>query len=297
MIRLRPDERSFVAAHIHAICSIALDASKDYLIENRLGGMAAEQGCQSFTELFHRVQADTSGVLRRRVINEITTRETLFFRDSSPFDLLRQKLLPDLIDRRARAGSRTPIRIWSAACSTGQEVYSIAIVLQEALGDLSRFNIRIIGTDISDAAIATASEGVFNGIEIARGLSESALTRYFRPFGAGWKIRDEIRSLATFRRLNLMEDFSSVGTFDIVFCRNVAIYFNDRDRTSLFSRIGQRMERDGQLIIGSMESLNNLCPAFESTRHQRCVYYTLKAVGPPPSGALRSSPPAGRGYA
>jgi len=292
LIKLRPDERPLVAAQIHSLCSIALDASKDYLIENRLNGMASDLGCASFTELFQRVQTDSTGALRRRVINEITTRETLFFRDSSPFDLLRNKLLPELVDRRSRAGSRIPVRIWSAACSTGQEVYSIAIVLRETLGDLSRYNIRIVGTDISDAAIATASEGIFNGIEIARGLSESALGRYFTSTGGGWKIRDEIRALASFRRLNLMEDFSGLGTFDIVFCRNVAIYFNDRDRTSLFSRIGQRLERDGQLVIGSMESLNSICPEFEAKRHHRCVYYGLKSaplLSTAPGGVTRAS--------
>jgi len=278
-MKLLPNERAMVVAQIHSLCSIALDGSKDYLIENRLGGIAAELSCTSFTELMYRVQSDVSGVLKRRIINEITTRETLFFRDSAPFDLLRYKLLPDLVDRRSRGALRIPIRIWSAACSTGQEVYSIAIVLREVLGDLSRFNIRIMGTDISDVAIATASEGFFNGVEIARGLSEPLLARYFVPAGSRWKIRDEIRALVCFRRLNLMEDFGGLGTFDIVFCRNVAIYFNDRDRASLYRRIAQRMEGDGHLIIGAMESLNGVASEYESKRHQRCVYYELKRTG------------------
>ena len=172
-----------------------------------------------------------------------------------------------------------PIRIWSAACSSGQELYSIAIALKETLGDVSKYKIRLLGTDISDAAVATASEGIFSEVEISRGLSEASVARYFTRVPRGWKIRDELRGMVCFRRLNLVEDFSGVGTFDIVFCRNVAIYFNEKDRISMFTRIGQRMERDGQLVIGSMESLNGLCPQFESRRHLRSVYYELKTNG------------------
>jgi chemotaxis protein methyltransferase CheR len=276
MIKLAAAERPLVSGYIHSICSIILDGTKDYLIENRLSAVAGSLGCGTFTDLVRRAQADVGGTINRKIINEITTRETLFFRDSAPFDLLRHKLLPELLDRRSKSGLRPPIRIWSAACSTGQEVYSIGIVLKETLGDLSKYNIRILGTDISDAAIATASEGIFNDVEIARGLSEGSLARYFTPSAGRWKIRDEIRGMACFRRLNLMEDLSSVGAFDIVFCRNVAIYFTDKDRTSLFNRIGARMEPDGQLIIGSMESLNGVTDRFESKRHQRCVYYEFK---------------------
>jgi chemotaxis protein methyltransferase CheR len=185
----------------------------------------------------------------------------------------RFKIIPEIVDRRKRSGLIVPIRIWSAACSTGQEIYSIAMVLRELLGDLSAYNIRLVGTDISDVAVTRASAGVFSQIEIDRGLSEAARQRSFTPHPGGWKIRDEIRAMASFRTLNLMEDFSSLGKFDVVFCRNVAIYFNDRDRTSLFNRIERRMENDGYLVVGSMESLSAVCPQFESKRHLRSVFY------------------------
>jgi chemotaxis protein methyltransferase CheR len=276
MIKLLPEERQNIAQYIHSICAITLDQTKDYLIEGRLAGLMEETGCRSFTELVNRSKSDLNGSVKRKIIDEITTNETLFFRDSSPFDLLRFKIVPEIIDRRARSGQTVPIRIWSAACSTGQEIYSIAIVLKELLGDLSRYNIRLVGTDISDQAVARASAGIFSQIEIDRGLTGAARDKSFAPHVGGWKIRDEIRVMASFRKMNLMEDFSSLGKFDIIFCRNVAIYFNERDRVSLFNRIEQRLENDGYLVVGSMESLSGICPQFESKRHLRSVFYQTR---------------------
>lgn len=276
MIRLLPEERQTVAQYIHSICAISLDHTKDYLIEGRLGALVEETGCSSFTQFVGRARSDANGSMKRRIIDEITTNETLFFRDSSPFELLRHKIIPEIIDRRSRSALAVPIRIWSAACSTGQELYSIAIILRELLGDLSRYNIRLVGTDISDAAVARASEGIFSEVEIARGLDGSARERSFAPHPRGWKIRDELRGMASFRRMNLMEDFSSLGKFDAIFCRNVAIYFNETDRISLFSRIERCLEPDGCLIVGSMESLSGICPQFESKRHLRSVFYQLR---------------------
>jgi chemotaxis protein methyltransferase CheR len=278
MIKLLPDERESIARYIHSICAVNLDQSKDYLIEGRLSGLMEETRCTSFTQLVAHAKSDLNGVVKRRIIDEITTGETLFFRDTSPFDLLRFKIIPEIIDRRKRSGQTVPIRIWSAACSTGQEIYSIAMVLRELLGDMSGYNIRMLGTDISDQAVARASQGIFSQIEMARGLTDAAREKSFTPNVAGWKIRDEIRAMASFRKLNLMEDFSSLGKFDIVFCRNVAIYFNERDRASLFNRIEQRMENDGYLIVGSMESLSAVCPQFESKRHLRSVFYQTRRI-------------------
>jgi chemotaxis protein methyltransferase CheR len=276
MTRLMPEERQGVAQYIYSICAIALDETKDYLIEGRLGGLIAETKSASFTQLVSLARADATGALRRRIVDEITTGETLFFRDTSPFDLLRHKIIPEIVDRRAKMAPRTPIRIWSAACSTGQEIYSIAILLKELLGDVNRYDIHLLGTDISDQAITRASRGHFSPIEISRGLNESSRTKSFEPSPGGWKIRDEVRGMVSFRKLNLMEDFSSLGKFDIVFCRNVAIYFNDRDRASLFHRIGQRMESDSFLVVGSMESLSGICPQFEAKRHLRSVFHQLR---------------------
>ena len=282
MVKVLPEEFTVFSRYVLAISGIYLDASKTYLIETRLDGLLKELGCSSFSELFYKAQSDGTKKIREKIIDAITTGETLFFRDSAPFDLLQHKVLPDLIDKRNKKAATPlpiPIRIWSAACSTGQEIYSIAIIVKELLGDLTRYNVRLMGTDISDAALARASYGAFNNFEIERGLSKDKLLKYFvQEKGNGtWKIRDEVRAMATFRKMNLMEDFNGLGKFDIVFCRNVAIYFTEEDRIRLFKKIQGTLETDGYLIIGSTESLTGIAPQFEPQRHVRSVFYQLKA--------------------
>jgi len=276
MITLQPEERKSLAQHVYSLCGIALDESKGYLIESRLAQLLEDTRCASYGELLSRARSDSSSALNRHIVDAISTNETLFFRDTAPFELLRHKIIPELIDRRARTGA-SRIRIWSAACSTGQELYSIAILLKELLGEPDRYGVRLLGTDISDDAVARASRGFFSPVEISRGLSEAQRNRYFAASGGGWQIRDEIRAMASFQRLNLMADFSALGRFDVIFCRNVAIYFTDSDRTALFGRIERALEPGGYLVIGSMESLSGVCPQFESKRHLRSVFYQSRS--------------------
>ena len=276
-VSITREELTVWSRYIHEICGISLDESKGYLLETRLGGLLRDTGAASFSELYYRAKADLANALRRKIIDAITTNETSFFRDSAPFDLLRHKLIPELIDRRKKAGVRmVPLRIWSAACSTGQEAYSTGIVLKELLGDLNGYDIRILGTDISDKAVAAASYGHFSRLELERGMPPDKITKHFVPFASQWKIRDEVRALATFRTMNLLQPFSFPAPFDIIFCRNVAIYFTDADKRRLFQNLGRCLARDGALIIGSTESLTGLCPEFESHRHVRSVFYQLK---------------------
>ncbi|MGA3028681.1 MAG: protein-glutamate O-methyltransferase CheR [Bryobacteraceae bacterium] len=275
MIRLQPEEHKSLAQYVYSLCAITLDESKGYLIEGRLARLVEETRCGSYSGLLQRAKSDSSRALERRIVDAITTNETFFFRDTAPFDLLRHKIIPELIDRRTRAGAAR-IRIWSAACSTGQELYSIAILLKELLGDPDRYGVQLLGTDISDDAVARASRGLFSPIEISRGLNEAQRTRYFVPVGGGWQIRDEIRAMASFKKLNLMTDLSALGRFDVIFCRNVAIYFTERDRIALFGRLERALERDGYLVIGAMESLNGICPQFESKRYLRSVFYQVR---------------------
>jgi chemotaxis protein methyltransferase CheR len=293
VIKLQPEEQKAFAQYVYAISSIVLDASKGYLIEGRLASLVLELGCRSYGELLFRAQSDKTGSIRRRIIDAITTGETLFFRDNAPFEMLRHKLLPDLIDRRSRNGDRIPIRIWSAACSTGQEVYSIAIVVKELLGDSERYDLRILGTDISDQAVAHASRAQYSALEISRGMDASTLSKCFKHVGDRWQVRDEIRATASFRTLNLMQDFSALGRFDIIFCRNVAIYFGDPDRVALFGRLARALDRDGSLVVGAMESLVALCPQLEPKRHMRSVYYQSRTTAngvQPVSPQLRALP-------
>ena len=275
MIKISPDELKVVAQYIHDISGIHLDQSKSYLFETRLSSIAEAEGCSSYRELHQKAKMDPSKKLERTIIDAITTNETLFFRDKGPFELLQHKLLPEIIDARTpKSGiTKTNIRIWSAASSTGQELYSIAIIIKELLRDFSKYNISLLGTDISDAAIAQASYGKYNKFEIERGLDRAVLQKYFSLFGDSWKIKDEIRSMVNFRKLNLMQPFTALGKFDIIFCRNVAIYFTLQDRTKLFNKIADSLADDGFLVIGSTESLTGVCSRFVPKRHLRAIFY------------------------
>ena len=280
MIKITPEEIRLLSQYIYKISGIVLDDKKAYLFESRLARLLEEQACASYKELYLKAASDGTQKLERKIIDAITTGETLFFRDHSPFEMLKHKILPDLIDRRSStvAGhARIPIRIWSAGCSTGQEVYSIAMVLKETLINLNRYQITLVGTDISDAAIAQASYGQYNKFEIERGLPLDKLNRYFQSNGSSWKIRDEIRAMVSFKKLNLMQPFEDKGTFDIVFCRNVSIYFGQEDRNRLFNKIADTLVPDGSLIVGSSESLLGICPKLQPKRHVRSVFYQMAA--------------------
>ncbi len=278
-VKIAPAEVQLFSKYIYGLCGINIEASKAYLLETRLGKLLESEKCDSFTTFYYKAKADSSKLLEKQIIDAITTNETLFFRDASPFDLLKHKIIPEMIDHRSTSvpkGSPVPIRIWSAACSTGQEIYSIAIVLRELLGPNHNYSIKLLGTDISDTAIKQASYGVYNKFEIERGLPREKLQRYFTTQGESWKISDEIRAMATFRKFNLMESFSSLGKFDIIFCRNVAIYFILEDRIKVFNKVADSLEMDGYLMIGATESLTGVCPRFIPKRHLKSIFYQLR---------------------
>ncbi|WP_310599837.1 protein-glutamate O-methyltransferase CheR [Desulfobulbus sp.] len=277
MLKILSEEIKLITKYIYDISGIYLDESKKYLLETRLNAIADEQGCVSYQDLYKKSKTDATKAIERKIIDAISTNETLFFRDTGPFQLLQHKIFPELIDARAAKASslKTNLKVWSAASSTGQELYSVAIVLQELLGDLSKYSIKLLGTDISDAVIAQASSGKFNKFEIERGLSRDKLTKYFTPSGQTWKINDLTRSMVKFQKFNLMQPFTGLGKFDVVLCRNVAIYFTLEDRKKLFNKIADILEPDGYLLIGSTESLTGICPRFIPKRHLRSIFYQL----------------------
>lgn len=281
MITITPEESSAWRALIKDLTGIHLDSSKDYLFESRFPEILVQSGSASFSELYFKVKRDTSRSLERKVIDLITTGETSFFRDSSPFELFRYKILPELIDRKTKSsppGQPLALKIWSAACSSGQELYTLGMILKEDLRNGGNYRIKMLGTDISDAALSKASYGVFNDLEIQRGLPPDLKGKYFDPVPQGWKVKDEIRSMATFQHLNLMQDFGFLGRWDVIFCRNVAIYFEEPEKKSLFDRLGASLEPDGALLIGATETLTGLCPQYEAKRYHRSVYYNLKGA-------------------
>lgn len=279
MLKITPAELKSVGKYIHDISGIYLDPSKSYLFETRLGTIVEEHGCKTYEELHQKSRRDATKRIERQIIDAISTNETLFFRDSSPFELLKNKILPEMIDLRAPSSPRlkTNIKIWSAAASTGQELYSVAMTIRDLLaGQMDSYNFRLLGTDISDSAIKQASYGKYNKFEIERGLPKPTLQKHFTLFGDSWKVKDELRAMVNFRKLNLMLPFTGLGKHDIILCRNVAIYFTLQDRKKLFNKLADCLADDGYLIIGSTESLTGVCSRFVPKRHLRSIFYQKK---------------------
>lgn len=294
------EDITFVARLVDELCGVVLDDTKGYLIESRLGELARNAGCASYRDLCHKARQSGDRALQNQIIDAITTNETLFFRDASPFDALRNRVLPDVVDGKARTPFAKRIRIWSAACSTGQEPYSIAITLREALPAPDTWDVQILATDISDAAVRQASLGTYAQHEIQRGMNPATLAKYFQPHQGGWKIKDELRAMVAFQKRNLLEPFSTLGTFDVIFCRNVAIYFDAPRRRDLFLRLADRLTPDGCLFVGASESLLDLGPRFAPQSHCRATYYqpnkanTAAATLPKPLAPIRAALPPSR---
>ncbi len=271
-MNIKPEELTVLVKFIHDKCGIVLDQSKAYLLESRLTPLIVELRCNSFRDLYNKALADRTLGLTNRIIDAISTNETSFFRDQKPFEMLKFKVIPDILDRGVKN-----LNIWSAACSTGQEVYTIAVTLHELLGaSVNQYRMKILGTDISDSAIVQSSRGQYTQFEIGRGFPPKMLQKYFTQVGAAWKIRDELRALALFRKINLMENFSTIGKFDIIFCRNVAIYFSMANRKRLFDRMASQLNPKGVLIIGSTESLFGVTDRFARREYHNSTYYELK---------------------
>ena len=272
-MRVTESEMLQIAELVEDLCGIVLDQTKGYLVENRLGDMLSRTGCGDYSELVERVRAGEDDWLRSSVINSITTQETLFFRDQSPFDALRHKVLPEIFDSKERASGPSRLRVWCAACSTGQEPYSVAMVLQELLGNFTGWDLEILGTDISDTALMQASAGVFGDLEVRRGLSTDELNRNFIRDGDSWKVKPHLREIVRFERRNLLDSFATLGEFDIIFCRNVAIYFRPEARRDLYRRLVTKLEPGGHLFTSSSESLRDVDPCFRPELHCRSVFY------------------------
>lgn len=280
-MQLDSSEIGAVSSLVLDLCGVVLDETKGYLVESRLGTIAEKAGCKTYADLITKIRYGNDAALRAQVIDAITTHETLFFRDGSPFQALQFKALPELIDAKSHTPYPTRLRIWSAACSTGQEPYSVAIVLREMIPDIDRWDVQILGTDISDEAVKKASTGRYSDLEMTRGMKPDMLSRYFHRDGDGWRVKDELRSLVQFQRLNLLEPFAHMGPFDVILCRNVAIYFTPEKRADLFRRLTGLLQPFGYMFVGSSETLGDLGPEFAPQSHCHSVFYQPRklAVG------------------
>jgi chemotaxis protein methyltransferase CheR len=273
MSNLTPEDVDAVCNLVDELCGICWDASKGYLIESRLREVAEREGCKNYCDLVKKVRANVAPGLRDEVIDAVTTNETLWFRDNSPFEAIKYKALPEIIDEKAATVFPKRIRLWSAACSTGQEPYSIALAIAETIIDYQTWDIQILGTDISPSAVAQASRGIYSKLEIGRGMPPEKLSKFFTPHEGSWKIKDEIRAMCLFKPLNLLQPFTEMGPYDVIFCRNVAIYFGRQQRTSLFRRLAERLNPNGWIFAGSSESLADIGPEWHPQHHCRSNCY------------------------
>ncbi|MEI6556850.1 MAG: protein-glutamate O-methyltransferase [Rhodospirillaceae bacterium] len=248
---------------------LVLTKDKAYLLESRLMPVARKWNMKGLDELAQSVRGRKDEALLRDITEAMTTNESSFFRDQKPFDLFKQLVLPKLLETRA---TRRQIRIWSAACSSGQEAYSLAMLLLEEGAKLSGWKIEIIGTDISAEMVERCKTGVYTQFEVQRGLPITMLVKYFKQSGDKWQISPQIRQMATFREYNLLGDLTPLGQFDVVFCRNVLIYFDQTTKGRVLEQVARIMPADGVLYLGGAETVLGITDRFKPLEGQRGLY-------------------------
>jgi chemotaxis protein methyltransferase CheR len=256
---------------------LTLSADKQYLVESRLLPVARKTGVDGLGGLVQKLKGAGAEPLITEVVEAMTTNESFFFRDKLPFDLFRQTIMPALLAARA---SQRQLRIWCAAASTGQEPYSLAILLKEMAPQVAGWRIEILGTDLSTEVLEKARVGIYSQFEVQRGLPIQLLVKYFSQLGETWQIAPEIRAMVQYRPLNLLQPFSQLGTFDVVFCRNVLIYFDQDTKIDVLGRLGKVMPADGYLVLGAAETVVGLTDTFKPVPEQRGLYAPNTAKAP-----------------
>lgn len=263
-------------AFLKARSGLALSSDKRYLVESRLGPICTRFKIESLSRLVWEIKSGRSAALENATIEAMTTNETFFFRDKAPFDLFQDVLLPKFL--KERSASRR-LRIWCAAASTGQEPYSLAMMLKEAAARMPGWQVEIIATDISTEVLEKAKVGFYNQFEVQRGLPIRLLVKYFAQKGDQWQIVPDIRSMVDFRYLNLIDDFSRLGPFDIIYCRNVLIYFDAAMKANVLRRIAQLMTNDGALVLGASETILGITDALSLDPTYRGLYTKAATTG------------------
>ena len=238
---------------------LSLDADKAYLAESRLAAIIERTGLADLGQLMRRLNGGADPELSQEIIDAMMTNETFFFRDRFPFDNFRKIILPQLLEARRNVRR---LRIWCCACSSGQEPYSLAMIIDEEAQQLSGWNVEILATDLSRSVLAGAREGLYSQFEVQRGLPISYLLRYFRQEGDRWRINEHLRSRVRFEEFNLMSDFRGLGRFDVIFCRNVLIYFDVPTKKNVLGRLVQALPPDGYFVMGAAETVVGLTDAL-----------------------------------
>lgn len=264
---MTPSDYDFLRKLLKERSGLDLSTDKQYLVESRLIPLARRAGLPGIAELVAKIKTGAE-TLTSEVVEAMTTNETFFFRDKIPFDHLRDAILPALVQARA---SRRVLRIWCAASSTGQEPYSIAMCVKEFAG-LSGWRVEIVATDLSQEVLEKSKAGLYSQFEVQRGLPIQLLVKYFTQIGELWQLNADIRAMVQHRQLNLLQDFSHLGTFDVIFCRNVLIYFDQGTKVSIFDRLSRMLEPDGVLALGAAESVVGISDAFKPYPERRGLY-------------------------
>ena len=265
---MTPTEYEYLRKFLKDNSGLDLSADKQYLIESRLLPLARKAGLSGIAELVQKLQGGARQLITD-VVEAMTTNETFFFRDKVPFDHFRDHIMPEII--KARAGKRS-VRIWCAAGSTGQEPYSLAMCLKEMGAALTGWRIEIIATDLSQEVLEKAKSGIYSQFEVQRGLPIQMLMKYFKQNGETWQINPELRAMIQHRQLNLLHDFAQLGTFDVIFCRNVLIYFDQDTKINIFNRLARQIEPDGFLVLGAAETVVGLTDTFRPLPEKRGLY-------------------------
>lgn len=248
---------------------LVLSEDKAYLLESRLNPVARKWGLSGFDELAQQVRKSNDEKLLVDITEAMTTNESFFFRDQKPFDQFRDVVLPYLLENRA---SKKSLRIWCAAASSGQEPYTLAMLLKEAQAKLAGWRIEIVGTDISNEILDKAKEGVYSQFEVQRGLPINLLVKYFTQVEDRWKLNDEIRNMVTFKNFNLLNSMSGMGQFDVIFCRNVLIYFDQPTKTQVLEQMAGLLANDGFLYLGGAETVLGISDRFLLIPGKRGIY-------------------------
>lgn len=289
---MKPDDFEFIVSLLKAQSGLVLDKGKVYLLESRLTPVARRRGFETLEDLIAHMRRGKDEALVRGVVEAMTTNESFFFRDNTPFDLFRDHVLPKL--REVNAVSKK-IRIWCAAASSGQEPYSIAMLLKENDAKLQGWRFEIIGTDISSQVLEKARSGIYSQFEVQRGLPIRTLVKYFVQQGDNWQLSKDIRDMVTFKEFNLLEGYRALGQFDVVFCRNVLIYFDQATKSDVLNRIRDVMPTHGTLFLGAAETVLGLTDRFKPVPGQRGLYVTSETTikpGVAPAASSTATPAA-----
>lgn len=259
----------FLSGLLKERSGLMLTPDKVYLLESRLTPLARRRGLDTLDALVQKLRTSRDESLIKDVTEAMTTNESFFFRDSTPFDLFKNHVLPAM--EKARGGPKK-LRIWCAAASTGQEPYSLAILLQENWAKWRNWNIEIVGTDICTQVLEKAKAGTYSQFEVQRGLPIQMLIKYFKQEGDVWRINDDIRRMVTYRPFNLLSSFGGMGTFDVIYCRNVLIYFDQATKKDVLERMHSVLANDGTLFLGAAETVLGITDKLRPVRGQRGMY-------------------------